>query len=1001
VSGAEGSFRVELRQRPRFVDMDRCTACGSCAEKCPTSVPDEYNTGLGERKAIYKPYPQAIPSAYVIDPVHCRQLGLGKKCGVCAKVCPAQAVDYEAKEEILRLEVGSIILAGGFQAFDPCRFDSYSYARHPNVVTALEFERILSAGGPTAGHLLRPSVLAIRAEMDGRKKELARAGRQLKQLEDKYGKSTAEAVKEIRAGSTLGGDDSERWVSLAETAADLEARLVSLGEREARAPEPTKIAWLQCVGSRDVNHCDNGYCSAVCCMYAIKEAVIAKEHSKEPLDTAIFFMDMRTYGKDFERYYNQAKEKGVRFLRSRVQTVNPVQGSDDLQISYIDENGQSRSEVFPMVVLSVGLESSTKARDLADRLGIRRDRYHFAETSSFAPVSTSIPGIYACGVFQGPKDIPYSVMEASAAACAASNKLSAARGTLVKEKTFPQEVDVSRETPRIGVFVCNCGVNIGGVVRVPDVVEYARGLPDVVYAQENLFSCSQDAQDRLREIIAQEKLNRVVVAACSPRTHEPLFQETLKAAGLNKYLFEMANIRDQDSWVHQANPEAATVKAKDLVRMAVAKASLLEPLREERLGLTQSALVVGGGVAGMNAALGLAEQGFPVHLVEKKDELGGEAKHIHWTWKGEDVQVYLRDLMARIKGNPKITVHLTSEITEVKGFVGNFETRLSSNGTEKTIAHGVAILAPGGQPFTPEEYLYGKHPRVFRWHDVDSRIAGKDPLVTAARCAVFIQCVGSREPERPYCSKICCTHSVKSAVKLKELNPDMDVHILYRDLRTYGPREDLYQEARERGVTFLRYGLEAKPRVTVDGNGGLEVTIQDAVLGRPIILKPDFINLATAIVPRGLEELANLFKVPLNPDHFFLEAHAKLRPVDFATEGVFLCGLAHYPKPIEESVAQALAAASRAATILSQEYIETSGLTATIDPERCVGCQGCLDVCPFGAITYFEDRHICQVNKALCKGCGGCAATCPSGSVQLMGFRPHQLYAQIDQALAE
>ena len=1001
MSGNEGSFRVELRQKPRYVDMGRCTACGTCAEKCPTAVPDEYNTGLGERKAIYKPYAQAIPSAFVIDPVHCRQLGLGKKCGICAKVCPPKAVDYEQKESIVQLEVGSIILAGGFQAFDPCRFDAYPYAGYTNVVTALEFERILSASGPTAGHILRPSVLEARAEMAAKEKELLRVSRQLKQLEEKYGRTTAQAVEAMRVGAAPGGDESERWKALAGTAAELETGLASLRKRAQAAPEPRKIAWLQCVGSRDIHHCDNGYCSAVCCMYAIKEAVIAKEHSKEPLDTAIFFMDMRTYGKDFERYYDQAREKGVRFIRSRVHTIDPVPGSDDLRISYTDEASGSQSEPFDMVVLSIGLESSPKAREVAARLGISLDHYHFAETSSFRPVSTSIPGIYACGAFQGPKDIPYSVMEASAAACAASTKLAPARGTLAREKTFPQERDVGLEKPRIGVFVCNCGVNIGAVVRVPEVVAYAGGLPNVVFTQENLFSCSQDALSRLREIIDREKLNRVVVAACSPRTHEPLFQDTLKAAGLNKYLFEMANIRDQNSWVHQADPEAATAKAKDLVRMAVAKANLLEPLREERLGMTQSALVVGGGIAGMTAALGLAEQGYPVHLVEKKAELGGEGRHIRWTWRGEDVRTYLNSLIAGVKANRNITVHLGSKLAEVKGFVGNFQSRLSSEAGEITVSHGVAVLAVGAHPLTPEEYLYGKHPRVLRWHGVDDLIAAKDPLITAGRCAVFIQCVGSREPERPYCSKICCTHSVTSAVRLKELNPGMDVYILYRDIRTYGAREDLYREARAKGVIFIRYELGEKPRVETDGNGSLRVTVKDRVLGRPLTLKPDFINLATAIVPSGLDELANLFKVPLNSDRFFLEAHAKLRPVDFATDGVFLCGLAHYPKPIEESVAQALAAASRAATVLSQDYIEASGLVAIIDAERCVGCQGCLDVCPFGAINYFEDRHVCQVNKALCKGCGGCAATCPSGSVQLMGFRPQQIYAQIDQALAD
>jgi heterodisulfide reductase subunit A2 len=949
---------------------------------------------LSQRKAIFKPYAQAIPSTYVIDPVHCRQLGLGKKCGVCAKVCPADAVDYEQKETILELQAGSIILAGGFQAFDPSGFDGYPYAQHPNVVTALEFERFLSASGPTSGHLVLPSVLALREERAAAEQKLRKLNKQLAQLEEGLGKPAG--------GTKLPVEDRDRWTVLTREAAEVKAAIESLRNREAAVGEPKKIAWLQCVGSRDINHCDNGYCSAVCCRYAIKEAVIAKEHSKEGLDTAIFFMDMRTYGKDFERYYNTAKDKGIRFIRSRVHTVDPLPDGHALEVEFVDENGLMKSEGFDMVVLSIGLESSPKARELARKLGVELNHNHFAETSCFTPVHTSVPGIYACGTFQGPKGIPYSVMEASAAACASSIKLAAARGTLAEEKTFPQEHDVSGENPRIGVFVCNCGVNIAGVVRVPEVVAYARTLPNVVYTQENLFSCGQDAQDRLREIIAEQQLNRIVVAACSPRTHEPLFQETLKAAGLNKYLFEMANIRDQDSWVHQTDPDAATLKAKDLVRMAVAKASLLEPLKEERLGLTQSALVVGGGIAGMNAALGLAEQGYPVHLVERSSELGGEGRLIHWTWKNEDVQTYLAGLIDRVRSNSNITLHLESQLTEVKGFVGNFQSTLTSNGAgNQSVAHGVAILAIGARPLQTDEYLFGRNPRVFSWHDVDRLIAGRDPLATQGRCAVFIQCVGSREPERPNCSKICCTHSVTSAVRLKDLNPDMDVYVLYRDLRTYGEREDCYREARRKGVLFIRFSLDEKPRVETDEQGGLKVTVRDHVLGRPIVLRPDFINLATAIIPSGTEELGNLFKVPLNMDGYFMEAHAKLRPVDFATDGVFVCGLAHYPKPIEESIAQAFAAASRAAAVLSQPYIETSGLVAVINPEQCVGCKGCLELCPFGAINYFDDRHICQVNKALCKGCGGCAAACPSASVELMGFRPRQLFAQIDEALAE
>jgi len=762
--------------------------------------------------------------------------------------------------------------------------------------------------------------------------------------------------------------------------------------------EPKRVAWLQCVGSRDVNHCDNGYCSAVCCMYAIKEAVIAKEHSKAELNTAIFYMDMRTYGKDFERYYNDARTKGVRFIRSRVPTIDQVPGTEDLEISYIAEDGRVQREVFDMVVLSVGLESSAKARELGERLGIALDEDHFVATSSFAPVSTSVPGVYACGTFQGPKDIPSSVMEASAAACAATTKLAAARGTLVQERTFPPEVEVTGDRPRIGVFVCNCGVNIGGVVRVPEVVEYAKSLPNVTYVQENLFSCSQDAQDRLRQVIGEQKLNRVVVAACSPRTHEPLFQDTLKATGLNKYLFEMANIRDQDSWVHQGDPDSATGKAKDLVRMAVAKASLLEPLREATVDVNQAALVVGGGVAGMVAALGLADQGYPVTLVEANAELGGHARHLRKTWRGENVRAYLRDLTTGVRTHERIKVFLNAQVEKVTGFMGNYKTdiRFREDGGSKTLTvqHGVAILAIGAYPTDPNEYLRGQHPGVLIWHELEDALeSGK---LDEAQCVVFIQCVGSREPERPYCSKICCTFSVQQAIALKEAKPGIDVFILYRDIRTYGMREELYQKARALGVIFIRYSTKGRPQVEVDRNGRLRVMVMDHVLQRPVALSPDFITLATAIETRGVETLSQMFKVSVNADRFFAEAHPKLRPVDFATDGVYLCGLAHYPKPIEESIAQAQAAVSRAITLLAQKQIQTSGQVARVAPAKCSACGVCVTICPFTAPA-FNDRGVAEVNQALCKGCGLCVASCRSGAIDLKGFEDKQIFAMIDE----
>ena len=945
-------------------------------------VIDAYNAGLGKRKAIFKYYAQAIPSAYAIDSENCRQLGHGKKCGICAKVCPADAINYDQKEQLLDLDVGAVILSTGFQAFDPSPFDTYGYIRYPNVVTAMEFERLLSAGGPSAGHLERPSELSLKEEIANAEKELQKLDRQVKQQREK-GEPSPDLLEKLKSQETLAA---------------------SLKEKKAAAGEPKKIAWLQCVGSRDINHCDNGYCSGVCCMYAIKEAVIAREHAKGDLDAAIFYMDMRTYGKEFEQYYTRAKESGIRFIRSRVHSVERVARSENLRLSFVDDNSIMREEEFDMVVLSVGLESTPEVRELARKLGIELDHYHFAATSSFSPVATSRPGIYACGVLQGPKDIPLAVMEASAAAGAAASRLASSRNTLVKAKTFPEERDVSTEPPRIGVFVCNCGVNISNVVRVPEVVEYAKTLPNVVYVQENLFSCSQDAQDKLVHVIKEQNLNRVVVAACSPRTHEPLFQETLRNSSLNKYLFEQANIRDQCSWVHAADPDAATEKAKDLVRMAVSRAALIEPLPNPSVPVNPSALVVGGGSAGMVSALTLAKQGFKAHIVEEKDRLGGHALKIHRTWKNEDVPAFVESLVQEVTANPNIQVHLKTQVKNVAGYVGNFKTTVSSNGTEsqKELEHGVTILATGAHSIKPNEYLYGKNDRVFRWHDLDA--AWESDLVKNAQSALFIQCVGSREPERPHCSKICCTFSVQKAVELKERNPNMDVYILYRDIRTYGEREDLYKEARKRGVIFIRYNLKNKPVVKEGKGGTLEVTVMDHILQRPITLTPDFITLATAIETRGAEELGQMFKVPLSQDKFFLEVHMKLRPVDFATEGLFVCGLAHYPKSIDESIAQAQAAAARAATILSQKSIEVEGVVASVDEGLCRGCGKCVEVCPYGApqlIQKSEDVVVSRIQEALCKGCGACAVACPTGAAAIRHFNDREVLSMVEAALCK
>ncbi len=859
----------------------------------------------------------------------CLNCGYCCECFQCVETCKAGAITLEThsqRPETLSIHVGSVIMAPGFQAFDPGQFDTYHYAASPNVVTSMEFERILSATGPFQGHLQRPS--------DGR--------------------------------------------------------------------EPRKIAWLQCVGSRDINRCDHSYCSSVCCMYAIKEAVIAKEHAEHDLDAAIFFMDMRTYGKDFEKYYERAKdEQGVRFIRSRIHSISEDPGTRDLMLEYVDEGGRIRGETFDLVVLSVGLETPKALMDTAHRLGVQLDKDDFVETGTFSPVETSRKGVYVCGAFQEPKDIPYSVMEASAAACDAKAALSSARGSLVKERTYPAEKDVSSEDPRIGVFVCNCGTNIGGIVDVPAVAEYARTLPGVTYVEENLFTCSQDTQDKMKEAIEREGLNRVVVAACTPRTHEELFQETLKDAGLNKYLFEMSNIRNQCSWVHSKERDKATGKSKDLVRMAVARAQLIQPLPQPTVPVDSRALVIGGGLAGMSAALGLADQGFHVYLIEQAGELGGHALDLSKTWRGDDIAERVKEMVGRVEDHPAIEVFKESVVREAAGFVGNFETVISQNGSDVSLRHGAVIVATGAQEYTPSEYLYGGDKRVLTHKELDAAIKGGDARIAGAKTAVFIQCVGSRESERPYCSKVCCTHTMTSALELKELNPEMDVYVLYRDIRTYGQREDLYREARRRGVVFIRYNREQKAVVEKEGDA-ICMTVRDPILGRNILIHPDLVILAAAIVPRDNTTLAQMFKLSLNEDGFFMEAHAKLRPVEFATEGVFLAGMAHYPKPIEESIAQAKAAASRASVVLSKEELTVEGVVSHVNEYYCLGCGLCVEACPFGAASLVDAEgggKVSRVQAALCKGCGACSVACPTGAASIFHYEDGEVLTMVEAAL--
>jgi heterodisulfide reductase subunit A len=909
VKGKAGNFEVTILKRPRQVIMEKCTGCGICAQNCPIEVPNEFDVNTGVRKAIYVPFPQAVPLKYAIDQENCI------KCRLCERVCPAKAVDFEQQAETMKINVGSVILSPGFEEFDPHLKSEYGYGRFLNVVSSIEFERMMNASGPYGGKIIRPS--------DGK--------------------------------------------------------------------IPRKTAFIQCVGSRDAQ-LGNNYCSAACCMYAIKEAVIAKEHSSSPLDCTIFYMDMRCYGKEFDAYYKRAQgEWGIQFVRSRVASVTEDPSTSNIFLHYV-ENEEPKVEEFDMVVLSVGMQPPKNVEKLAETLGITLNKYKFCQTNTFSPVETSRSGIFVCGAFAGPKDIPESVAQSSGAASKAMDIIADERGKLVTVKEFPPEKDVSQEKPRIGVFVCHCGVNIGSVVNVPEVVEYAKTLPNVAYAESNLYTCSQDAQKLIAEKIKQHNLNRVVVASCTPRTHEPLFRETVQEAGLNPYLFEMANIRDQCSWVHMREHKKATEKAKDLVESMVAKARLLEPLKKPTINVTPVCLVIGGGVSGMTAALELAKQGFEVHLVEKEKELGGHLRKIHYLLeKDDDPQKKLLEMTKAVMENGKIHVHLGAEVVDVYGFVGNFKSTIKEqNGKEKEIEHGAVIVATGAVEYEPTEYLYSEDSRILTQHELEEEITKGN---FKAKNVVMIQCVGARTNEKPNCSRICCGQAIKNALKIKEVSPDTEVYILYKDIRTYGFKEDYYREAAAKGVTFVNYDDENAPRV-VNDNGQLKVVFWEPLVKQEIEVSPDAVVLSAATISNpDNEHLAELLKVPLTKDGFFLEAHMKLRPVDFATDGVFLCGMAHWPKFIDESISQACAAAARAATILSKKTLDVEGIVSFVDESLCIGCGLCISICPYNAISK-DEKGLAKVNEVLCKGCGTCAASCPTRAIMMHQFTDEQLIVQ-------
>lgn len=869
-----------------------------------------------ERRRDFEEVEGALTEEQVIEAAkRCLECGVCSECNQCVFACRAGAISHDDRDQVMDLNVGAVVLTPGFKTMEGNIRPEFGYGQYQNVVTSLEFERILSASGPFAGTVQRLS--------DGK--------------------------------------------------------------------HPRKLAFIQCVGSRD-SSCGNDYCSSVCCMYATKEAIIAREHDNN-IQPTIFYMDVRAYGKNFETYYERAKtESGVRYVKCMVSRVREDYNTKNLLISFIDEEGRIVEEEFDMVVLSVGLTPAKDTVAMAKRLGVEVDKYGFAKTTTFAPHSTSKNGVYVCGAYQGPKDIPETVAQASGAVADAMGPLAAARGSMIQKKEYPPEVDVSAEDARIGVFVCNCGINIGGVVNVPKVREYARTLDNVVHVEENLYTCSQDTQAKIKDAIKEHKLNRVIVASCSPRTHEPMFRETVRQAGLNKYLFEMANIRDQCSWVHMKQKDEATDKAQDLVRMAVANARLIRPLSEVGLPVEHKAIVIGGGIAGMTSALKIADQGYEVYLLEKEDKLGGNLWNLHYTLDGQDVRALLDSTISRVNNHPLIHVMMTARMVDSSGSKGNFTSgvKVGPNGEYQKIKHGVAVLATGAYEWKPNEFLYGEDPRVMTQLELEDRIVHKTADIAKANKVVMIQCVGSRNKERPNCSRTCCATAVKNALKIKELNPKAEITVLYRDIRTYGLAEQYYAKARELGILFARYEPEAQPEVKKAGQT-LTVSYLDKVIREQIEVTPDVVVLSAATLPRDNHEISEVLKLPRTLEGFFLEAHMKLRPVDFASDGMYLAGGAHGPKLITETISQASAAAARACTILSKEKMMVGGIVAMVDGERCAACLTCVRVCPY-EVPVINIKGEAEIDLAKCKGCGSCSAECPARAIDLMHFRDAQLW---------
>ena len=931
LDGRAGSFRATIRRNPRYVSEDLCTGCGQCSDNCPVIVPNEFEVGMGARKAIYSPFAQAVPNFYIIDRENCLNDDF-LVCTNCLNSCDRNAINFDDPGEEIEFEVGAVIVATGFDVYDASAITSYGYGLYDNVLTNMELERVLNASGPTHSHIVRPSDHKV----------------------------------------------------------------------------PKKIAFIQCVGSRgEGKEAGCQYCSRFCCMNAVKDCLLVKQHEPDIEELMVFYIDLRAAGKGFEEFYQRSLEMPeLKYVRGRPSKIIEDPETKDV-IVFVEngETGQIGRFRVDMAVLSAGAVAPKSNKGLAEVLGIDLDENGFfkIETRFGSPLHTAREGIYVCGTAAGVNDISDSVVQGSGAAAEAERFAAKLR---IEEK--PQEIkelDTSGP-PKVGVFLCHCGINIAGVLDVESLKEYAKGMPDVVYVENNLFLCSDEGQRLVQEKIIEHNLNRVVAAACTPRTHEPIFRESCEQVGLNPYLFEMVNVRDQCSWVHTNLPGVATQKARDLIKMGVAKARRLQPLYKKTIPINQSVLVIGGGVAGMRAAIDLEAQGFKVYLIEKEGRLGGLLNNLTRVYPANLSAVELaRTMVEKIKAS-RVEAMASTEVNSITGFVGNFDVS-TPNGNFKV---GTIIVATGADIYKPErEFGYGQYENVITNQELENilhdakgkiQIKGQKP-----ETVVFIQCVGSRDPKRnPGCSRFCCPTTIKQAVRLRE--SDVNVVVLHRDMRTVGAKaEEHYRHARALGVKFIRYTPERLPRVSGSGNRAEKVEILELALNRTLETDVDYVVLAAGMVPneQSTAKLHEILKVPRGADGFFMERHAKLGPVETTTEGVFLAGCVSGPNDIADSIAQGSAAAAKVASFIARDTVALEPTTCVVDQALCRACGRCVEICEYHAPSLVEvapGLKAAQINQALCKGCGTCASWCPTGAISALHFTDEQIDSMMEALLA-